>query len=50
MNYNNPFINPYGMAPQYQPPAGMMALWEYLHKKHMEEAMQIKVKQSIYKE
>ena len=20
MNYNNPFINPYGMAPQYQPP------------------------------
>ena len=33
-----------------EPPAGMLALWEYLHEKHMQDAMQVKVKQSIYKE
>ena len=25
MNYQNPFINPYGMAPQYQPPVMQQA-------------------------
>ena len=33
-----------------EPPAGMMALWEYLHEKHMQDAMQVKVKQGMYQE
>ena len=33
-----------------EPPAGMMALWEYLHEKHMHDAMQVKVKQGMYLE
>ena len=33
-----------------EPPAGMMALWEYLHEKHMQDAMQVKVKQGMYLE
>ena len=33
-----------------EPPAGMMALWNYLHEKHMQDAMQVKVKQGMYLE
>ena len=33
-----------------EPPAGMMALWEYLHEKHMQDAMQVKVKQGMFQE
>ena len=30
------------------PPAGMMAIWEYMHEQQMETAMMIKVKQGMY--
>lgn len=33
-----------------EPPKGMMELWNYLHEKHVAEAMRIKVKQGMYKE
>ena len=33
-----------------EPPAGMMALYEYLHQKQMEDAMRVKVKQGMYNE
>lgn len=33
-----------------EPPAGMMALYEYLHQKDTENAMRVKVKQGMYKE
>lgn len=33
-----------------EPPKGMMELYDHLHKKHMEEAMRIKVKQGMFKE
>ena len=32
------------------PPKDMMTLYEYLHEKHMKDAMRIKVKQGMYKE
>ena len=32
------------------PPAGMMALYEYMHEKQIENAMRVKVKQGMYKE
>ena len=32
-----------------EPPKGMLALFNYLHEKHVGEAMRIKVKQGIYK-
>ena len=32
------------------PPAGMMALYEYLHEKHIAEAMQVRIRQGMYKE
>ena len=31
------------------PPADMQALYSYLHKKHIEEALKIKVKQGMFK-
>ena len=31
------------------PPAGMMAIYNYLHQKHMAEAMRVKVRQGMYK-
>ena len=31
-----------------EPPAGMMAIWEYMHEQQMETAMMIKVKQGMY--
>ena len=31
-------------------PAGMMAIWEYMHEQHIETAMMIKVKQGMYAE
>ena len=31
-----------------EPPKDMLTLWNYLHKKHMAEAMAIKVKQGMY--
>lgn len=33
-----------------EPPAGMMELYEYMHGKHTEDAMRVKVKQAMYKE
>ena len=33
-----------------EPPAGMMAIWEYMHEQHIETAMMIKVKQGMYAE
>ena len=33
-----------------EPPAGMMALYEYLHEQQIESAMKVKVKQAMYKE
>ena len=33
-----------------EPPAGMMALYEYLHEQQIENAMRIKVKQAMYEE
>lgn len=35
---------------QGQPPAEMMAVYEYLHKKHIEKAAEIKVMQGMFKE
>ena len=32
-----------------EPPKGMLSLYEWLHGKHIAEAMRIKVKQSMYK-
>ena len=32
------------------PPAGMQALYEYMHQKQIENAMRVKVKQGMYKE
>ena len=32
------------------PPKGMMELYDHIHKKHIEEAMTIKIKQKMYKE
>lgn len=32
-----------------EPPKGMMALYEWLHQKHIAEAMRIKVKQGLFK-
>ena len=32
------------------PPKEMMVLYEYLHEKHVKDAMRIKVKQGMYKE
>lgn len=31
------------------PPAGMLAIYDYLHQKHMREAMKVKVRQGMYK-
>ena len=33
-----------------EPPAGMMAIYEYMHEQHMETAMMIKVKQGMYEQ
>ena len=33
-----------------EPPAGMLALYEYMHQKQIESAMRVKVKQGLYKE
>lgn len=33
-----------------EPPADMLAVYEYLHKRHIEKALEIKRYQSIYKE
>ena len=33
-----------------EPPAGMMAVWEYLHEQQIQNAMRIKVKQTMYRE
>ena len=33
-----------------EPPAGMMAIYEYLHEQQTENAMRIKVKQKMYEE
>ena len=32
------------------PPAGMMALYDYLHEQQIENTMRVKVKQAMYKE
>ena len=32
------------------PPAGMQALYDYMHEKQIESAMRVKVKQGMYKE
>ena len=31
------------------PPAGMLAIYDYLHQKHKGEAMKVKVRQGMYK-
>lgn len=33
-----------------EPPAGMMTLYEYLHKKHIDKAAKIKSLQALYRE
>ena len=33
-----------------EPPAGMMAIYEYLHEQQIENAMRVKVKQRMYDE
>ena len=33
-----------------EPPAGMLALYDYLHEQQIEESMRVKVKQGLYKE
>lgn len=33
-----------------EPPAGMLAIYEYLHEQQMENAMRVRVKQGMYKE
>ena len=33
-----------------EPPAAMMAVYDYLHEKQMDEAAQVKAKQALYKE
>jgi ferritin len=35
---------------QGEPPAGMLAIYEYLHEQQMENAMRVRVKQGMYKE
>ena len=42
-------INEY-RASHGEPPDNMKTLYDYLHKKHMEKARSIKVKQAMYKE
>ena len=37
-------------AEKGEPPAGMMAIYEYMHEQHMETAMMIKVKQGMYEQ
>ena len=32
-----------------EPPKEMLTLYEYLHEKHIADAMQVKIKQSMYK-
>lgn len=33
-----------------EPPAGMLAVYDYLHEQQIESAMRIRIKQSMYKE
>ena len=33
-----------------EPPAGMMAVYEYLHERHMDDAARVKAAQTMYKE
>lgn len=33
-----------------EPPAGMMAIYEYMHEQQIENAMMVKVKQKMYEE
>ena len=33
-----------------EPPADMMAVYEYLHKEHIEKALEVKTLQAMYKE
>lgn len=33
-----------------EPPAGMMALYEYMHAQNIENTMRVKVKQAMYRE
>ena len=35
---------------QGEPPAGMLAIYEYLHEQQIENAMRVKVKQRMYEE
>ena len=42
-------INQYRQS-KGEPPAGMMALYEYLHEQQIEMAMKVKVKQAMYTE
>ena len=32
-----------------EPPAGMMALYEYMHEQNVQDAMRVKIKQGMYK-
>ena len=33
-----------------EPPAGMMAIYEYMHEQQIQDAMRVKVKQKMYEE
>ena len=33
-----------------EPPAGMMAVYEYLHKKSMDHAAEVRIKQNLFRE
>ena len=33
-----------------EPPAGMMAIYEYMHEQQIEDAMRVRVKQKMYEE